>query len=92
MKKKHPGRNFMLGAMLGSTIGAVSAMLFTTKKGNAIKKNAMNTLHEFENNVKKAFHKKKSGVRRLVHSGKRKVMHTMKHMSKVTAGKRTKRR
>ncbi len=79
----------MLGAMLGSTIGAVSAMLFTTKKGNTIKKNAMNTLNEFENNVKRAFHKKKSGVKRLVHSGKRRVM---KHMSKIAAGKKTKRR
>ena len=92
MKKKHPGRNFMLGAMLGSTIGAVSAMLFTTKKGNSIKKNAMNTLHEFENNVKRAFHKKKSGVKRHVHRVKRKVLHTVKHMTKVAAGKKTKRR
>jgi gas vesicle protein len=91
MKKKHPGRNFMLGTMIGSAIGAVSAMLFTTKKGNAIKKQAMTTLHEFEHSVKKAFHKKKSGMKRLVHHGKRKVMHTMKQMKQAAAGK-TKRR
>jgi gas vesicle protein len=79
MTKKHPERKFILGAMLGSAIGAVSAMMFTTKKGQAIKKNAMQKLHQFENYVVNSVNKKKTHVKRLVSHGKKQVM---KHIAK----------
>jgi len=101
MTKKHPGRNFMLGALIGSTIGAVSAMMFTTKKGHSIHHDAMHKLHEFEDYVKRMFHKNKGHVKRIVHknkthvkklvtSGKRKVMSTMKNLHKANKRKKTK--
>ena len=71
----------MLGAMLGSTIGAVSAMMFTTKKGHSIQKNAMHKLHEFENYIKGLIHRNKGHVKRLVSNGKKKVVKTMKRFS-----------
>ena len=73
----HGGRSFMLGAMLGSTVGAISTMMFTTKKGHSFKKHAMEKLHEFEGLVKK-----------LVHKNKRKVMGAVKTLKRVTKGKK----
>jgi gas vesicle protein len=58
---KHPGRQFLLGAVLGSTVGAISAMMFTTKKGNSFKKHAMAKLHDFEGYMRKMIsHKKRT--------------------------------
>ena len=91
MAKKHPGKQFMLGAMLGSTIGAVSAMMFTTKKGHSIQKNAMHKLHEFENYVKGLIHKNKGHVKRLVTHGKRKVAKTIKKLHSTAKRKKTRR-
>lgn len=56
--KKHHGNPFMIGAMLGSAIGAVSAMLFS-KKGHPIQKNAMKKWHQFETYIKEFVSKKK---------------------------------
>lgn len=35
---EHSGRNFLLGAMIGSSLGALTALMFTTEKGQKIKK------------------------------------------------------
>ena len=51
MHKKH-GKDFLLGAMLGSTLGALTAMMFTTKKGHKIQDDLMDKYHEFEDHVK----------------------------------------
>lgn len=90
MSKKHPGRQFMLGAMIGSTIGAVSAMMFTTKKGHQIQKNAMHKLHEFEAHLKGLVQKNKSQVKRLVHKSKRKVAKTVQKIHKSVKRKKLK--
>lgn len=51
MHKKH-GKDFLLGAMLGSTLGALTALMFTTKKGHKIQKDLKDKYHEFEDVVK----------------------------------------
>lgn len=53
MHRGHSGKDFLLGAMLGSTLGALTALLFTTKKGHAIKEDLIDKYHEFEDVVKK---------------------------------------
>jgi len=51
MHKKH-GKDFLFGAMLGSTLGALTAMMFTTKKGHEIQEDLMEKYHEFEDHIK----------------------------------------
>jgi gas vesicle protein len=70
MHKKH-GKDFLLGAMLGSTLGALTAMMFTTKKGHEIQDDLMDKYHEFEDQIK-AYSAK----------GKRKVKRAMNHLAK----------
>lgn len=66
MHKGHQGRNFFVGAMLGSALGALTAMVFTTKKGHKIKQNLLNQYHEFEGKVKKSANKNKRKAKRVV--------------------------
>lgn len=51
MHRKH-GKDFLVGAMLGSTLGALTALMFTTKKGNKIKRELVEKYHEFEKQVR----------------------------------------
>lgn len=51
MHRKH-GKDFLVGAMLGSTLGALTALMFTTKKGHKIKEDLVEKYHEFEKHVK----------------------------------------
>jgi gas vesicle protein len=51
MHRKH-GKDFFVGAMLGSTLGALTALMFTTKKGSKIKRELVEKYHEFEEHVK----------------------------------------
>jgi len=81
MAKQHHGKQFILGAMLGSTVGALSAIMFTTKKGHAFQKNAMGKLHEFEKYLKQFISKNKG-----------KVMTTMKKVHKIAKRKKSKSR
>lgn len=48
--------------MLGSAIGAIAAMLFTTKKGHSIQDNLLSQYRTFEGKVKKSarHHKQKA--------------------------------
>ncbi|HSX10305.1 MAG TPA: YtxH domain-containing protein [Chlamydiales bacterium] len=70
MHKKH-GKDFLVGAMLGSTLGALTAMMFTTKKGHQIQEDLIEKYHEFEDHVK-AYAK----------SNKRKARHAMGKIAK----------
>lgn len=58
MYSKHHVKDFVLGIMVGSTVGALSAMMYTTKKGHAIKRAAKVKYHEIENFVQKAVQNK----------------------------------
>ncbi len=49
---KHSGKDFLFGAMLGSTLGALSALILTTEKGHKIKRELIDKYHEFEDAVK----------------------------------------
>ncbi len=80
MAKHHPGRNFMLGAVIGSTIGAVSAMMLS-KKGNSFQKHAKHVYHELESNMKK-----------FVTKHKPKAVKVMKKIQKAAKRKRSRKR
>lgn len=51
MGRKQPGKDFVLGAMIGSTLGALTAIMFGTKKGDQIQKELMKKYHELEGAV-----------------------------------------
>ena len=64
-KEEHPGRDFLVGAMIGSTLGALTAMMFTTKKGHRIQKDMVDKYHEIEEIMKGYVDgKKKKGPRK----------------------------
>jgi gas vesicle protein len=50
MHKKH-GKDFLVGAMLGSTLGALTALMFTTEKGHKIQGDLIKKYREFEKHV-----------------------------------------
>ena len=70
----------MLGAMIGSTIGALSTVMLTTKKGHKLQKAAMHKLHEFEGYVK-----------RLVRGGKKEAAKAVNKIRRSVRRKKTKR-
>jgi gas vesicle protein len=72
MTKKHSGKQFLLGAMIGSSIGALSVLMLKTKKGSTLQKNAVRKLHAFENYIE-----------RFVSGGKEKVAKTVKTICKT---------
>jgi gas vesicle protein len=45
-------QDFILGAVIGGTVGALTTMLFTTKKGKELRKNIADKYHELEENLK----------------------------------------
>lgn len=67
----------MLGAMIGSTVGALSTVMLTTKKGHKLQKAAMQKLHEFEGYVK-----------RLVRGGKKEAAKAMNKIRRKVKGKK----
>lgn len=42
--RKHPGK-FFIGAIVGSTIGAITTLLFSTSEGKKIQKKLMQKFH-----------------------------------------------
>lgn len=71
MRNKHSGKDFVLGAMVGSTIGALSAMMLTTKQGHKVKEELIDKYHELED-IMKGY----------VKSNKRKATHALKKIAK----------
>ncbi len=67
MRRNHNQRNFMFGAMLGSTLGALTALMFTTKKGHRIQKDVADKFHEFEGIVKSYAKGQKKTAQRALH-------------------------
>jgi len=86
MEDENHGKDFLLGAMIGSTVGALSAMMFTTKKGHNIQKDLLDKYHEFEGVIKKYAKGKTSQARKaakkLVQAAKSKVAKTKKKLVK----------
>lgn len=66
MHRDHPGRDFFVGAMVGSALGALTAAMFSTKKGHKVQKELINKYHEFEDVVRNYAHKKQKTVKRAV--------------------------
>lgn len=44
----HSGKNFLLGAVIGGSLGALTVFLFATKKGNKLQKEILKHYHEVE--------------------------------------------
>lgn len=53
----HSG-NFIIGAVVGGVLGAMTAMLFTTKQGKVVQETAMDKYHDIEKMAKKLIHKR----------------------------------
>lgn len=51
MRKHHRGGGFVFGAVIGSSLGALTAFLFATKKGHIIQKAITAKYHEMEDAV-----------------------------------------
>lgn len=79
----HTGKDFIVGAMIGSTLGALTAAMFTTKKGHKVQKDIASKYHELEGIMKKYVNGKKRKVKNRV----RKV--AKKARSKVKRAKKT---
>lgn len=73
MSKDHTGRDFFVGAMIGSTIGALAAAMFGTKKGHKLQKDMAEKYHDFEGVVKSYIHGKQRKVKREVGKIKQKA-------------------
>ena len=52
MFSNHNSQDFIIGAVIGSTMGVLATMLFTTKKGKEIRKNIADKYHELEEGIK----------------------------------------
>jgi gas vesicle protein len=72
--------------MIGSTLGAMTAIVFGTKKGHKMQKDLMDKYHEFEDvvkdythgktrQVKQALHKMSKGMDKKVRSALHKITH-----------------
>ena len=64
--------------MLGSTLGALTAMMFTTKKGNQVKEEFLDQYHEFEGRVKGYANKNKRKAKRAVKQAAKNIENTIR--------------
>lgn len=56
-------KDFLVGAMIGSTLGALTAMMFGTKKGHKLQKDMAAKYNEFEGMMKGYIQGKKAKVK-----------------------------
>jgi gas vesicle protein len=63
-KNDHAGKDFFIGAMIGSTLGALTAAMFGTKKGHKFQKDMADKYHDFEGMLKGYVNGKKRQVKR----------------------------
>ncbi len=52
MFENHKSPGFLMGALVGGAIGALTTMLFTTQKGRQLRKKIIDKLTELEEDVK----------------------------------------
>lgn len=84
-KNEKAARDFLVGAMIGSTLGALTAMMFGTKKGDQIQKDMAEKYHEFEKMMKGYVHGQKKKVKHHVQKIAKKAkskLHSMKRAIK----------
>jgi gas vesicle protein len=65
-KNEKHAKDFLIGAMIGSTLGALTAMMFGTKKGHQIQKDMTEKYHEFEKIMKGYVHGKRKKIKHQV--------------------------
>lgn len=86
MSNHHHQKDFFWGAMIGGALGALTAMVFTTKKGKEIQKEILgkyndltDTVVGYANSKKK---KVKSQLKKYANKAERKVQSTSKKVRK----------
>jgi gas vesicle protein len=79
---RHHGRDFILGAVLGSSLGALTAVMMGSKKGHKIQKEMVNKYREFEKMVKGYAKKQEKNVKRVVRKAKSKARAAKRKLSK----------
>jgi gas vesicle protein len=79
---RHHGRDFILGAVLGSSLGALTAVMMGSKKGHKIQKEMVNKYREFEKMVKGYAKKQEKKVKRVVRKAKSKARVAKRRFSK----------
>ncbi len=67
MFNNHKTQDFILGAVIGGTVGALTTMLFTTKKGKELRKNIADKYHELEENLKETAEDLQDSAKSQVH-------------------------
>jgi gas vesicle protein len=70
---EHPGRNFLLGAVIGSSLGALTALMFTTEKGQKIKKELIKKYPEIQHMMQSFAHHPHRTIKAAAKKVKRRV-------------------
>lgn len=74
MNTNNRKQDFIWGAVIGSAVGALTTMLFTTKKGKQIRQDIADKYHDFENGIKGWT----EDAKETVETGAKKVTNTIK--------------
>ncbi len=94
MRHDHAQRDFLLGAMIGGTLGALTVMAFTTKKGKEIQEKILDKYDSLACKVKSYANGKKrkvkSQLKKYANQADRKVVSISKKVRKKI--KKTKKR
>ena len=72
MKHSNHPNGFIIGAVVGSVLGAMATMLFTTDQGKKVKHEAMKRYHDFEGVAKKLIQTRYKNIARKHRHKKRK--------------------
>lgn len=86
MSHDHTQRDFLIGAMIGGTLGALTAMAFTTKKGKEMQDKILDTYDDLTGKAKSFAASKqktmKSQLKKYADQADRKVERTSKKVRK----------
>lgn len=87
MNNEHHGKDFLVGAMVGSTLGAITALMFSTKKGHKIQHQLVDKYHDFEKALRHYTHGKtrqaKRMAKRTIKKAKRKAKRVVRKVKKI---------
>lgn len=61
---EHSHNGFIVGAVVGSVLGAMATMLFTTNQGRKIQHEAVEKYHDFEKMAKNLVHSRAKKINR----------------------------
>lgn len=88
MSKEYNKTDFVLGAMIGGTLAAFSAMMFTTKKGRSVRRQIMNRYNELGDGMKDYANSASDEVRRLIQDAERKIKRKSNQLMELAGRKK----